>query len=147
MSKIIKIGICNSSADEILEVTTIKVQSGKGIVGDRHYKENNESENELTIIESENIDFYNNSSNTNFKYLDFRRNLVSKGLSLNKLINKKFFIGSIKVLACDFCKPCLHLQKILKRNDIVKKFIDSGGLRCKILSNGSISIGDLIKND
>ena len=86
-------------------------------------------------------------SNTNFKYLDFRRNLVSKGLSLNKLINKKFFVGSIKVQACDFCKPCLHLQKILKRNDIVEKFIDSGGLRCKILNNGSISVGDLIKND
>jgi MOSC domain-containing protein YiiM len=145
MSKIIKIGICNSSADKIRDVGTIKVESGKGIVGDRHHKDINDIKKQITIIESEKIDFYNTTSNTSFNYLDFRRNLVTRGLSLNKLLNKEFFIGSIKVKAYDYCKPCLHLQKILKRNDIIKKFVDSGGLRCKILNDGNISVGDLVK--
>ena len=147
MSKIIKIGTCNSSANKIRDVETIEVKCGKGIIGDRHYKTINDERKQITIIESEKIDFYNSTSNTNFKYLDFRRNLVTRGLSLNKLLNKEFFIGSIKVKACDYCKPCLHLQKILKRNDIIKKFIDNGGLRCKILNDGSISVGDIVKND
>ena len=147
MSKIIKIGICNSSSDKIIDVGTVEVESGKGIIGDRHYKEINDIKKQITIIESEKIDFYNTTSNTDFKYLDFRRNLVTRGLTLNKLINKEFFIGSIKVKAYDYCKPCLHLQNILERNDIIKKFVDSGGLRCKILNDGNISVGDLVTND
>ena len=145
MAIVFKICFTKKSGKEILDVSSVDVISNKGIVNDRYFKDNNEKDIQITIIESEKIDFYNTTSNTNFNYLDFRRNLVTRGLSLNKLLNKEFFIGSIKVKAYDYCKPCLHLQKILKRNDIIKKFVDSGGLRCKILNDGNISVGDLVK--
>jgi MOSC domain-containing protein YiiM len=37
------------------------------------------------------------------------------------------------------------LQKSLNQKNLVKNFLTKGGLRCEILSDGKISIDDLIK--
>ena len=59
MSEIIKIGLTKNHNQEIIEVTEIDVVAGKGIVGDRHFKDYNEPFNQLSIIESESIDDIN----------------------------------------------------------------------------------------
>ena len=43
---------------KIVEVNTINLIAGKGVIGDRHFKEYNDPYNHLSIIESENIDEY-----------------------------------------------------------------------------------------
>ena len=53
-------------------------------------------------------------------------------------------IGSVIIEAKDLCRPCKHLQEMIARDDIVKKFIFKGGLRCKIISSGKIHKGDQI---
>ena len=60
-----------------------------------------------------------------------------------KLIKK--VKGKVKVKAHDLCRPCKFLQERLKQTDIIKEFINKGGLRCEILEDGEISVGDLIK--
>ena len=49
------------------------------------------------------IDYYNNLFNTNFLYKDFRRNLITKDIELNDLIDKKLSIGSSTLLVHDLC--------------------------------------------
>ena len=51
---------------------------------------------QITLIESENIDYYNNKFKTNYSYLDFRRNVITKGIELNNLVGKKLLIGNIE---------------------------------------------------
>ena len=97
MSKIIKIGITNSNNRKIEEVSSIKVLANKGIVGDRHFKEFNDPYCQLSLIESENIDYYNVKYGLNIRYVDFRRNIVTQGISLNDLIGKKLLIGKVEV--------------------------------------------------
>ena len=147
MSKIIEIGITkkNNQKLKIEKVNNIEVVAGKGIKGDRNYHDFNEPRKQITLIESENIDYYNRKFNTNFSYLDFRRNLVTKNIQLNDLIGKKLSIGLIEVQVHDLCKPCKYLQKILKKNNIIKEFLRRGGLRCEILISGNIKVGDEIK--
>ena len=89
MSEVIKIGIAKSKNGEIQEVKEINVSAGKGIIGDRYFNEKNEDRNQLTLIESENIDYYNNKFNLKIPYLNFRRNIVTKGIKLNDLVGKK----------------------------------------------------------
>jgi len=93
----------------------------------------------------ENIDYYNNKFKTNYSYLDFRRNVVTKGIELNNLVGKKLTIGNIKVEGHDLCRPCKHLEETLKGQDIIKEFLRRGGLRCEILKSGTINIADEIK--
>ena len=59
MSKIFKLGITSNNNKKIKEVNSIDVIANKGIVGDRHFKDYNDPLNQLSIIESENIDEYN----------------------------------------------------------------------------------------
>ena len=144
MSKVIRLGIAKNNNQKIQEVEKIELLPGKGVVGDRHFDENNDVRNQVTLIESENIDYYNNKFKTDYSYLDFRRNVVTKGIQLNDLVGKKLLIGSVKIQGHDLCRPCKHLEETLKGQDIVKEFLRRGGLRCEILNSGTIIIGDKI---
>ena len=145
MSKVIKIGIAKNSSEEIQEVNEINLLAGKGIVGDRYFQEKNEDRNQLTLIESENIDYYNNKFNLKIPYLNFRRNIVTKGIKLNDLVGKKLIIGKTKKKGIDFCRPCKSLQENLNQENIIKEFLRMGGLRCEILTSSNIKSGDEIK--
>ncbi len=145
MSKILEIGITNINNGSINNVEIIDLIEGKGIKGDRYFKDFNDIESQITLIESENIDYYNNSFNTNFLYKDFRRNLITKDIKLNSLIGKKLSIGNSELLVNDLCRPCRSLQENLGKDNIIKEFLKRGGLRCQILKSGRIKVGDLIK--
>ena len=145
MSKVLKLGITNNNNKKIVEVKSIDVLANKGIVGDRHFNEYNDPYCQLSLIESENIDYYNTKYGLNIPYIDFRRNVITKGINLNNLIGKKLQIGNVKVEGVDLCRPCKHLTEMLNQENILKEFLRRGGLRCQILSSSSISIGDEIK--
>ena len=147
MSKIIAIGIAkeNNQKFKIEQVNNAEVIAGKGIKGDRYYHDYNEAKKQITLIESENIDYYNKKFSTNFSYLDFRRNLITKNIQLNDLVGKKLSIGQIDIEVHDLCRPCKYLQEILRKDNIVKEFLRRGGLRCKILVSGNIQVGDEIR--
>ena len=145
MSKIIKIGITELNNKEIVEINTIDLIAGKGVIGDRHFKDYNDPFNHLSIIESESINEYNKKYNLSIPYLDFRRNIVTKGIGLNDLIDKKILIGNVQLDIIDLCRPCRHLSEKLDKNNIIKEFLRKGGIRCEILNDGKISTGDQIK--
>ena len=145
MSKVFKIGITDKNNKKINEVKSIEVLENKGVVGDRHFDEFNDPYCQLSLIESENIDFYNSKYNLNIPYVDFRRNIITKGVRLNNLIGKRFLVGNVKVEGVDLCRPCRHLTEILSQENILKEFLRKGGLRCQILSSSMINVGDNIK--
>ena len=145
MSKVFKIGITEINNKSINEVDSIKVVLNKGILGDRHYKDFNDPYCQLSLIEAENIDYYNLKYGLNIPYINFRRNIVTKGVQLNDLVGKKFSIGNVKVEGIDLCRPCRHLTEVLNQSNIIKEFLRRGGLRCQILSSSEIHVGDEIK--
>ena len=144
MGKVLKIGICKTNGDQITSVKEVKAVCGKGLINDRYCKENNNEKCQITLIEIENINHYNKSFGTKFSSINFRRNIVTENINLNNLVGKKFFIGDVKVEGHDLCRPCISLQNKLNEKNIVKEFLHKGGLRCEILSDGKIFIGDKI---
>ena len=144
-SKVYKIGIAKNDNQKIDNVESIEVVKDKGVVGDRHFQEFNDPYNQLSLIESENIDYYNNKYKLNIPYIDFRRNIVTKGIELNDLIGKKIQIGDVLIEGIDLCRPCRHLSEKLNQDNIIKEFLRRGGLRCRILSSSNININDEIK--
>ena len=82
MAEVFKLGITANNNQPIEEVNSIEVLANKGIVGDRHFQDFNEPCNQLSLIESENIDEYNIKFGLDIPYINFRRNIVTKGLSL-----------------------------------------------------------------
>ena len=145
MAEVLKIGITANNNQPIKEVNSIEVIAKKGIVGDRHFHEFNDPYNQLSLIESENIDEYNIRFNLNISYIDFRRNIVTKGIQLNDLIGKKLSVGNVKLEVIDLCRPCRHLTEMLDQKNVLKEFLRKGGIRCQILSSSKINVGDKIE--
>ena len=145
MSKVFKLGITSNNNKKIEEVETIEVLANKGVVGDRHFDNYNDPYCQLSLIEAENIDEYNLKFGLNIPYLDFRRNIITKGIKLNDLVGKKLSIGNAEVEGIDLCRPCRHLTEMLDQENILKEFLRKGGLRCQILSSSKIKVGDVIK--
>ena len=145
MSKVFKLGITSNNNKKIEEVESIEVLANKGVVGDRHFDNYNDPYCQLSLIESEKIDEYNLKFGLNIPYLDFRRNIITKGIKLNDLVGKKLSIGNVEVEGIDLCRPCRHLTEMLDQENILKEFLRKGGLRCQILSSSKIKVGDTIK--
>ena len=145
MGKVFKITISESYKDKMTGITSVEAIAKKGLSNDRHFKDNNDEKCQVTLIESENIDYYNRKFKTSIAHNDFRRNIVTNGIKLNDLVGKDFFIGKVKVKAHDLCRPCKHLQQTLKQGNIIKEFLHKGGIRCEILTSGKIFVGDIIK--
>ena len=145
MSKVFKLGITSNNNKKIEEVESIEVLANKGVVGDRHFDNYNDPYCQLSLIEAENIDEYNLKFGLNIPYLDFRRNIITKGIKLNDLVGKKLSIGNAEVEGIDLCRPCRHLTEMLDQENILKEFLRKGGLRCQILSSSKIKVGDAIK--
>ena len=145
MPKVFKIGITKNKNQKIREVEEISVSAGEGFIGDRYFNESTEDRNQLTLIESENIDYYNQKFNLKIPYLNFRRNIVTQGIKLNDLIGKKLIIGKTEIKGTDLCRPCKSLQENLGKDNIIKEFLRMGGLRCAILTSSNIKVEDEIK--
>ena len=145
MSKVFKICITNKSGEDLKNLDNIKVIANKGIINDRYYNEKNDKDVQLTLIEKENIDYYNNVSENNIPYINFRRNIITSGIQLNELVGEELLVGNVRIKAHRLCDPCKYLQDKLNDSNLVKKLLDRGGLRCEILSDGTIAVDDEIK--
>ena len=144
MSVVYEIGITEKNNQEIEKKESIEVVASKGILGDRYFHDFNGDREQITLIESENIDYYNNTFNTKFTYVEFRRNIITRNIKLNDLVGKTILVGNIKLKVNDLCRPCKDLQQRLGKSNIIKEFLRRGGLRCEILSSGTINVGDKI---
>ena len=146
MPKVIEIAVSENPRGQMKSVNNVEAITGKGLVNHYHFKNDNEKRRQITLIEIENIDYYNKISGTFILPKEFRRNIITKDIRLNELVGSEFFIGDVKVKAHDLCRPCKYLQESLKQNNLIKKLLQKAGLRCEILTNGKIFVGDEIKN-
>ena len=144
MGKVLEIGISENKSSKIVSVNEVEAIKGKGLIGEKHFKEDNKKRSQITLIEIENINHYNKITGTKIPAINFLRNIVTEGIRLNVLVGKEFFIGKVKVKAHDLCRPCKNLQESFQQNNTVKELLYTAGLRCEILSSGEIFIDDQI---
>tara|TARA_B100000242_G_C42710324_1_gene332050 strand:+ start:88 stop:534 length:447 start_codon:yes stop_codon:yes gene_type:complete len=145
MPKIKAINISNIEGKNTFYINQAILYKNKGIVNDRYYGNFKESYEQVTLIESEKIDDFNKKTKKKLKYKDFRRNIITSGIDLNKTINKKIQINNVILKIHELCQPCKYLQDKLKVKDLIKLLLYKSGVRAEILKSGEISAYDIIK--
>lgn len=145
MGKIEAINITNISENNTFYVNQVILEKGKGIVNDRYYGNFKEKKEQVTLINLEEINNFNNQIKQNIDAKNFRRNIIVSGINLNGLINKKIKINNITLKIHEICQPCKYLQDRLKIPNLIKMLVNKSGVRAEILSSGSLSVGDNIK--
>tara|TARA_B100000927_G_scaffold176758_1_gene142410 strand:- start:42 stop:488 length:447 start_codon:yes stop_codon:yes gene_type:complete len=145
MGKIEAINITNISDENTFYINHAILEKGKGIVNDRYYENFKEKKEQITLIELEHINNFNNQIKRNIDAKDFRRNIIVSNINLNELINKEIKINDVTLKIHEICQPCKYLQDKLKIPGLVKMLVNKSGVRAEILSSGSLSVGDVIK--
>lgn len=129
-----------------IEIEAVKVDAGKGIVGDRYYgKKGNDGPN-ITFVALEEIHAFNENFEQRITLSDTRRNVVTYGVSLNDLVGKRFRIGDAEFYGVELCEPCALLGKRLATEEmsaaqVVKAWLHKGGLRADVVRSGVLRVG------
>ena len=154
VASILGIYIAPSKGAGVMGYPKVSLRAGKGIEGDRYFSQTGKNRSsyqgqpdwEITLIESEVIESFNQDKGYSFHESDFRRNLVTQGLRLNDLVGKTFTINNVSFYGVQLCEPCASLQKRLGVR-ILPELVGKGGLRAQIRGNGVIAVGDSISSD
>ena len=117
----------------------------KGIINDRYYENFKNKYEQVTLIESEKIDDFNKKIRKKIDHKDFRRNIITSGIDLNKTINQKIQINNVILRIHELCQPCRYLQKKLGIKNLVKLLTFKSGVRAEIIKSGEIFSYDQIK--
>ncbi len=145
MSKIKAINITNLNGENTFYINQALLNKNKGIINDRFYNNFKYMYEQVTLIESENIDYLNNTTKKQINYKNFRRNIITSGINLNKLVKKEIKINDVVLKIHQLCQPCKYLQNKLGVNNFVKLMVNKSGVYAEIIKSGKISINDKIK--
>ena len=152
MSKatVVSINIARVASGPMEELAEVNAVAGRGLEGDRYFnKKGSFSETpgtgrEVTMIESEAIDALARDYKMDLKPGDARRNIVTRGIALNHLINKEFRVGDVTMKGVRLNEPCNHLAE-LTDGKVKQGLVHRGGLRCVIVTGGTIRVGDAVE--
>jgi MOSC domain-containing protein YiiM len=137
--------ISPKKGDPMLSKEEMHALAGRGLAGDRNFSPRAAGKtNNLTLIESEKIDGFVAATSLEFSAEDSRRNIVTSGIDLNLLVGREFYLGTVKVKALELCEPCSLLAKRTHRA-VLWGLRNKGGLRCEIITDGIIRVGDEIR--
>jgi MOSC domain-containing protein YiiM len=154
MTRVVEIYVSPAAGAELQSVPDAVLEAGRGIVGDRYYRQVGTFSEKLkakndwqaTLIELEEIERFNTSFHTKFGPGRFRRNIVTTGVRLNDLVGQRFSVGAALLEGIRLCEPCAYLGSLLGP-EVVKGMVHKAGLRVRILTGATIKPGDFIASN
>jgi MOSC domain-containing protein YiiM len=146
---VISLHIAPTGTAPMQSVDQVKAIAGRGLEGDRYFNQLGTYSNHpgtgryVTLIEIEAIEALKRDYDIDMAAGSSRRNIVTRGVSLNHLVGHEIKIGDAILRGTRLCDPCSHLEK-LTRQGVMRGLIHRGGLRAEIVTGGIIRIGDAI---
>ena len=135
------IAVAPAAEAPMMRVESAAAYAGRGLEGDRYadgrgtFSNPHSQGHDLTLIEAEVVDALGLTPE------EARRNVVTRGIDLNALVGRRFFVGDVECAGQRLCEPCAHLQR-LTHPGILRDLVHRGGLRADIVSDGTIRVGD-----
>jgi MOSC domain-containing protein YiiM len=117
----------------------VEVKTGAGIEGDRY------GDKDITLFEAEAIEHLKTNTGIELKPSEIRRNVMTRGISLNDLLGHRIRVGEVEAVVTELCHPCNHLQK-LTQPGVLRGLVNRGGLNADVVSGGAIRVGDQIED-
>lgn len=143
--KVVLINITPVAEGSLQSVDEVRAIPGRGLEGDRYFDHHQKRvDREITLVEAEAIEAFRTEFKVEFDLSGTRRNLVTRGVPLNHLVGKEFWIGEVKAQGIKLCEPCATLQR-LSHPKVLPGLLHRGGLRAQILTEGTIRVGETVK--
>jgi MOSC domain-containing protein YiiM len=123
----------------------VRAIAGHGLEGDRHVAGTGTFPSglpgsALTLIEAEVCESFTPPLGAD----EHRRNLVVRGIDLNRLVGHEFLVGRVRCRGMRLNEPCSVLQRYASR-PVLRPLVHRGGLRADVLEGGVIRTGDAVR--
>jgi MOSC domain-containing protein YiiM len=124
--------------------------AGRGLEGDRYftgsgaYSATPGTGRQLTIIDQAALVAVERDHGVRLAPGATRRNLVTRGVDLNSLVGRRFWIGEVLCEGMRPCPPCDYLER-LTQPGVMRALVDRGGLRVDIRQGGTLRVGDRVR--
>ena len=149
--QVVGIYVGEEARGPLASVDQVHAEQGRGLEGDRYWKRQGTfwkptADREVTLIESEVLEAVAAEAGIDIEARNARRNLATRGVRLNDLVNRRFRVGGATLIGVRPCEPCGHLEQLTGRR-LRPLFAGRGGLRAGIVTGGVIRVGDPIEAD
>lgn len=121
----------------------VDIVAGVGVRGDRYaggigFWRDDRVSRDLTLVEAEVVD------ELELVPGETRRNVTTRGVALNGLVGRTFWIGDVLARGSSLCEPCRHLEEVTVKR-LLRALVHRGGLRADALMSGRIAVGDSVE--
>jgi len=148
---LLAIAITGAAKEPMRLIDQIEALAGFGLAGDRYAEGRGafqrgmpRAEQQVTLIAEEALDAASDRLLLPFEHLDSRRNLLTRNVPLNDLVQRSFWIGEVLLRGKQLCEPCGYLERMTQIG--IKQILKgNGGLRAEILKGGTLVAGAAIR--
>ena len=144
------IHIAAAAGEPVREVEFVRANAGVGLEGDRyargrgHYSSDLRVSRDLTLIEGEVIEDLARNHGIALGPGETRRNVTTRGIRLNDLVGRRFWVGEVLCEGTRLCEPCQYLTELTGK-PLLRALVHRGGLRADIVRGGRIRRGDRLR--
>jgi len=131
-------------------VLAAEALAGRGLRGDRYSEgagthSSSDPGCQITLISAEALEAMARDSGIALRPEHSRRNLVTRGVDLGRLVGRPFRIGGALLRGVRINQPCLHLEGLIGISGLKAALEDRSGLNAEILEGGTIRRGDPVE--
>lgn len=124
----------------MIERAEVRVLAGRGIEGDRFFDFKPDYKGQVTFFAHEvyedlcaKLNVWDRPPSV------FRRNIITRGVDLNDLIDHEFEVQGVRFLGMAECSPCYWMDRAFAEG-AEAALKDHGGLRARVLSDGVLRV-------
>jgi MOSC domain-containing protein YiiM len=149
--ELIAIHVASEATAPMRSVPEARAVPGRGLEGDRYfvgqgtYSARSGPHREVTLIELEALEAIQRESGIDLGLAAHRRNLVTRGVPLNHLVGREFYVGAVRLRGIKLCEPCLHMERLSGQPGACAALVHRGGLNAQVLNEGMLCVGDPVR--
>jgi MOSC domain-containing protein YiiM len=155
VSNVVGLYICACAGQPMEAQTQARALAGSGLAGDRYAtnqgtfsRSPRQIMRHVSLIAREAIDEANRHllerGLAPFGLHETRRNIITEGVEVHALLGREFRVGHVRMRGTEPTKPCPRPSALVQKTGFAEAFASRGGVRAEVLSDGIISVGDVV---
>ena len=131
---------------QVVHVDSVKADIQTGLEGD-HFRGGGSSKRQVTLIGTEDLHAIGSFLGQKAVTLaQTRRNILTTGINLLSLKNRRFRIGEVLLEYTGHCSPCSLMEKTIGPG-AYQAMRYRGGITARVVDGGDVRIGDSVSFD
>lgn len=140
--QIIWLGVRPGRREAVIPLQKFELDLARGVIGDRYSRA--AGSRQVTLIQAEHLEaIASHLGQPEVAPEDLRRNIVTRGINLLALKDKRFRVGTAVLEKTGECHPCSRMEEILGVGGY-NAVRGLGGITARVVATGTVSVNDEI---